>query len=231
MSVAEGKDYLYLIWKCETTRRQYIVGQLTKNGQYEFEYCKEIKDAQKVGFFPLVSFEKIDKVYKSDELFPVFSSRLPDRKRKDIKKILNKYGLQEYDAYQLLKRSGAKLPIDNLQFIDPILNFESDFEKKIWLAGVRHYLKCDGSECTNALQVSKEERVFLRREVDNKYDKNAIQVINEQGGLLGYVPRYYSPAYVRIMQEKTKLDCYVANVNKNQCCDECIAVVIKVTYL
>lgn len=231
MSIVEGKDYLYLIWKCETTRRQYIVGQLTKNGQYEFEYCKEIEDAKKVGFFPLVSFEETDRVYKSEELFPVFSSRLPDRKRKDISKILDKYGLQEYDAYQLLKRSGAKLPIDNLQFIDPILNFESDFEKKIWLAGVRHYLGCNGNECSIAIDVSKEERVFLRREVDNKHDENAIQVINEQGGLLGYIPRYYNSAYVRLMKEKTQIECYVTNVNKNKCCDECIAIMTKVTYL
>ena len=38
MSVKDGKDYLYLIWKCSSNRRQYIVGQLSKNGQYEFCY-------------------------------------------------------------------------------------------------------------------------------------------------------------------------------------------------
>ncbi len=36
MSVKDGKDYLYLIWKSEQTRNQYIIGQLTKNSQYEF---------------------------------------------------------------------------------------------------------------------------------------------------------------------------------------------------
>ena len=56
-------------------------------------------------------------MYRSEELFPAFSSRLPDRKRKDIDKILKKYNLDEYDTYELLKRSGAKLPIDNLQFV------------------------------------------------------------------------------------------------------------------
>lgn len=70
-------------------------------------------------------------MYKCEELFPVFSSRLPDRKRKDIKKILEKYGLKEYDSYQLLKRSGARLPIDNLQFVDPILNFEDENVAKV----------------------------------------------------------------------------------------------------
>ena len=57
-------------------------------------------------------------VYKYENLFPVFASRLPDRRRKDIKKILYKYGLLEYDSYELLRRSGAKLPTDHLQFRD-----------------------------------------------------------------------------------------------------------------
>ena len=38
MAIKDGKDYLYLIWKCSSNRRQYIVGQLTKNGQYELRW-------------------------------------------------------------------------------------------------------------------------------------------------------------------------------------------------
>ena len=76
----DGKDYVYLVWKCTSNRRQYIVGQLSKNGQYEFCYCKEFKEAMENGFTPLISFAKSDIVYKSEGLFPAFSSRLPDRK-------------------------------------------------------------------------------------------------------------------------------------------------------
>lgn len=229
MSVKEGKDYLYLVWKCELTRRQYIVGQLTKNGQYEFQYCEEIEDALKVGFAPLVSFKRLDKVYTCKELFPAFSSRLPDRKRKDIGRILEKYGLKEYDSYQLLKRSGARLPIDYLQFIDPILDFENEFEKTFYLAGVRHYLGCNGNSCSEAIRVTRGDEVFLKREADNPYDKNAIRVVNDQQDLLGYIPRYYSQAFVRFMEEKRILGCHVANVDKENCCDECIGVVLKVS--
>ena len=71
MAIKNGKDYLYLIWKCTSNRRQYIVGQLTKNGQYEFQYGGEIKDAIKVGFKPLVSFEKLGNVYKCEKLINV----------------------------------------------------------------------------------------------------------------------------------------------------------------
>lgn len=37
MSVKDGKDYLYLIWKCSSNRRQYIVGQLSN------EYSRAMK--------------------------------------------------------------------------------------------------------------------------------------------------------------------------------------------
>ena len=40
--------------------------------------------------------------------------------------------MEEYDAYKLLKRSGARLPIDNLEFIDPILDENSVNLKRIF---------------------------------------------------------------------------------------------------
>ena len=138
VSRKEGKDYLYLIWKEPTTRRNYVVGQLSKNGQYEFCYGYEVKDAIEKGFEPLISFEDINKTYKSDTLFPTFSSRLPDRKRRGIERILSKYGLKTFDEYKLLKRSGARLPIDTLEFIDPILTEHNGEIKRIfYISGVR----------------------------------------------------------------------------------------------
>jgi len=203
MAIKNGKDYLYLIWKCTSNRRQYIVGQLTKNGQYEFQYGGEIKDAIKVGFKPLVSFEKLGNVYKCEE----------------------------YDSYELLKRSGAKLPIDNLQFIDPILDFEDEFEKKFYVAGVRHYLGCEGEKCTETLLVTRGDEVFLEQEKNNQYDKNAIRVVNEQRKLLGYVPRYYAQAFNKFIEEKRIRECHVVNVEKENCCDECICVLLKINEL
>ncbi|WP_343207994.1 HIRAN domain-containing protein [Anaerolentibacter hominis] len=227
MTINEGKDFLYLIWKCDKTRRQYIIGRLSKNGQYEFQYYGEIKEAQEAGFTPLISFEDLDRVYKSNELFPVFSSRLPDRKRKDIDNILKKYDLEEYDVYQLLKRSGAKLPIDNLYFIDPILNLDSGFEKVFYLAGVRHYLGCEGDDCSNAINVTRGDEVFLNRELDNPFDENAIRVTNETEDLLGYIPRYYSLAFIHMIEEGKKFSCHIANVDRSKGCDECISIAIK----
>ena len=124
MSTKNGKDYLYLIWKHPETRKQYIVGILSKNGLFEFEYGKEIDEARKNGFQGIAAFEDFSKKYTSEKLFPVFASRLPDKKRRGISDILKRYNLDEYDEYLLLKNSGARLPIDTFEFIDPIFDDE-----------------------------------------------------------------------------------------------------------
>jgi hypothetical protein len=59
VSRKEGRDYIYLIWKELTTRRNYVVGQLSKNGQFEFTYGHEIKEAIKKGFELLIPFDNI----------------------------------------------------------------------------------------------------------------------------------------------------------------------------
>ena len=160
-----------------------------------------------------------------------FFKQTSGQKRKDIKKILEKYKLEEYDSYELLKRSGAKLPIDNLQFIDPILDFEDEFEKKFYVAGVRHYLDCEGEKCTETLLVTRGDEVFLEQEKNNQYDKNAIRVVNEQRKLLGYVPRYYAQAFNKFIEEKRIRECHVVNVEEENCCDECICVLLKINEL
>ena len=228
MSVKDGKDYLYLIWKADQSRKQYIVGQLTKNGQYEFEYCKDIQSAITDGFTPLLCFPDLDKVYKDDKLFSIFTSRLPDKKRKNIQEILNKYGLKEYDEYMLLKRSGARLPIDSLEFIDPILDINEDITRIFFMAGVRHYLNCNGDNCENAVEVTRGDEVYLKREPGNEYDTNAVQMLDVSGKLLGYVPRYYSKGVSELLEQNKKVVCHIYNVDKSKNCNECIKVIMEI---
>lgn len=228
MSFKDGKDYLYLIWQDRVSRRQYIVGQLSKNGQYEFRYSNEIDEAQKAGFELLVAFDDKNKTYYNDTLFMSFASRLPDRKRKDIQQILNKYGLHEYDAYELLKASGARLPIDSLKFVDPILDIDTAFERDFYVAGPRHYLSCCGVNCQAVTEIVQGDEVFLRKEPDNKQDKLAIQIVTSTNQRIGYVPRYYRDAFLRLLNEKRIQSSYVKRIEKCELCGECVLIHIKV---
>ena len=224
MSIKDGRDYLYLIWKDEKSRKQYIVAQLSKNGQYEFEYKHEVNEAQKHGFELLVTFPDTTTVYKNDILFPVFSSRLPDGKRKDIGNILKKHGLTEYDEYSLLKRSGARLPIDNLEFIDPILDKDEDFERIFYLAGSRHYINCSESNCNKAMQTNVGDELVLQLEQTNLHDSNAIEVFTKDNIKLGYIPRYYCEGVSELIKENIVLTCVVLSLEYEHNCRECIKV-------
>ncbi|MEF9953671.1 MAG: HIRAN domain-containing protein [Clostridium sp.] len=228
MSVQDGKDYLYLIWKSEKSRQQYIIGQLTKNGQYEFQYCEEIKDAIADGFTPLLCFPKLDELYTSEKLFSIFTSRLPDRKRKNIHEILKKYGLTEFDEYMLLKRSGARLPIDSLEFIDPILNTDETVTRIFFMAGVRYYLNCNGENCSESVPLTRGDEVFLRSQPENKYDPYAVEMLDMSEKVLGYIPRYYSKSVTELLRQGTKISCHIYNVDKSKNCNECVKVIMEI---
>lgn len=228
MSIKDGKDYLFLIWKSGKSGKQYIVGQLIKNSRYEFKYCEEVKEAIEDGFVPLLCFPDLMKVYESEKLFPIFSSRLPDKKRKNIEDILKKYGLEKYDEYMLLKRGGARLPIDDLEFIDPILDVDENLTRIFFVAGARHYLECGGIDCLKAVEITRGDEVFFKRDLENKYDEYAVQMLGYLGAKIGYVPRYYSKSVSELMEKGKEIECHIYNVDKDKNCNECIKVIMKV---
>ena len=113
------KDLVYLVWTDVDEGKKYKVAELYKeNGKYYFKYILEnVKKAQEKGFELLIAFPQINATYENPELFAVFSSRLPEPTRPEIKEILETYGMKKYDEFELLKRSGAKLPTDNYEFV------------------------------------------------------------------------------------------------------------------
>ncbi|MBS6600645.1 MAG: HIRAN domain-containing protein [Clostridium sp.] len=223
MAKKDGRDYIYLVWKEPKSRKQFRIGILSRNGKYQFKYGFEINDALKEGFSLLIAFDDINKTYENDKLFPTFSSRIPDKRRKDINLILNKYGLKEYDEYQLLKKSGGSLPIDDLLFIDPILdNSETPIERIFFVAGQRHYLGCNGEECIRALNLHENQELLLELEPENKYDKDAIKIITKDKDLIGYIPRYYNKELLCLIEKGAKYTLKVHEFNKDKNCNECL---------
>lgn len=76
-----------------------LVGVLLyENGMWSFSYSDEYKAQSQ--YEPLVNFPNLDQVYKSDQLWPFFASRLPgvselneeERKHPDVLALLKKYG-------------------------------------------------------------------------------------------------------------------------------------------
>ncbi len=223
MKKNDGKDYIYVIWKEPDTRRQYTIGELVKNGCYQFSYGYEVEQAIEKGFKGFICFDNFKETYYSDVLFPAFSSRLPDQRRRGIERILKRYGLDEYDAYELLKRSGAKLPTDNYEFIDPLPNeINEKVERCFYIAGTRHYIGCEGECCDKAIKIENKDILNLVLESENEYDSNAIMIYDEFRNHIGYVPRYYSEHLTNFIKSGYACHCEVYFVNKENNCNECI---------
>jgi len=87
---------LKIYWQEPIKHQRLHVGTLSfSDGVYKFKYVNNYKDLEQRGFKPIMPFLDFDTEYTSDKLFPAFSSRLPDPKRKDIESILKKYNLSE----------------------------------------------------------------------------------------------------------------------------------------
>lgn len=115
------EEYITVLWYSHTENKYYSVGVITRKSDntYEFVYAFDIEDIIEKGYRPFECFENPYKAYSSDALFPVFASRVPPRNRIGIERILDKYGLDEYDEFELLRASGGVLPTDNLKFVAP----------------------------------------------------------------------------------------------------------------
>lgn len=236
MSKFNNRDYLQVVWKDSNTRQTFVVAQLTRNGKYEFIYLKEnLPRAEKFGFQPLVAFPDVNKKYINDDLFPVIESRLPDKRRKDISKILESYCLSEYDAFELLRHSGGKLPIDNIQFVDPIFldSGKEIIERDFYVAGTRYYDLCmtgNPENCVMNGNVKVGDELELVHEPENEYDENAVEVYLNKGNRIkiGYVPKYFSNAIKQAIEDQMTIECYVMKIAIGDC-QECVKVKVKIS--
>ncbi len=220
------KKHLFLIWKDPQTRRNFTVGKLCRNGKYTFEYYGDFGKAENYGWSKFEVFPE-EKVYESDVLFPVFASRLPDRKRRDINKILEKYGLDEFDEFELLRKSEARLPIDTYSFIDPIFSEDETVEREFFVMGVRHHSPCKGDDCKLLPELKIGDELIFEKEPNNEHDKNAICIFTQKKELLGYVPRYYNVAILERINAGMSYLCKIIDINLRLDCSECIKVKLK----
>lgn len=224
MAEKDGRDFIYVVWQDANSRKNFVIGTLTRNGCYEFRYGKDLEQARRAGFTPLVAFPSFEKVYQEDSLFPTFSCRLPDRKRRDISNILQKYDLTEYDEFELLKKSGAKLPTDSLSFIEPIFEDDPVVDLSFYVMGIRHYLPCNGQNCDLTCELLPNAKLVLQAEPDCEHDPFAIQITDLSGALIGYIPRYYSETISQRLANGTSYLCQVVEHNHKQPCSECLKV-------
>jgi HipA-like protein len=230
-----NRDYLICVWRDLETRQRFVIGKLSRNGMYEFEYDGEgVADAKKHGFELLISFPDVKKTYTNESMFAVFKSRLPDKKRKNIDEILEKYNLAEYDDFELLKKTEGKLPIDTIEFIEPVF-LESVTDKGItisfFVAGTRYHDFCEGDPkegCNIELDIQVNDKLLLVPEPENEFDTNAVMIRSKDNKYkIGYVPSFYAKAVSNAIRECYYTECIVKSIEKINC-QECLKVNLEI---
>jgi HipA-like protein len=85
-----------------------ILGVLTcENGIWSFAYTDEFKLRQKE-YTRLVGFPDLNKVYRSDTLWPFFRIRIPGLKQPAIQEIIREEKIDQENEAELLKRFGRQ---------------------------------------------------------------------------------------------------------------------------
>lgn len=99
--------------------KNYAIGNLyiIENKEYIFKYnLKNVAQAKKEeGFSHIIGFKNIHQEYKSEKLFPFFSSRIPPRNRHNIQDILQTLNMKEYNECELLRKTRGKLFTDKYE--------------------------------------------------------------------------------------------------------------------
>jgi len=76
------------------------------NGEWTFIYSETFKSQNKIT--PLIDFPDKHKIYKHNELWPFFLSRIPGLGQPEIQHILEKENINKNDEAALLKRFGYR---------------------------------------------------------------------------------------------------------------------------
>jgi len=184
---------LGLSWQNSETREWFPIARLTfQNKKYSFQYTKGALEANKLGFKGLAGFKDFNKIYHSDEIFPVFQNRIMNKSRPDREEFLSWLDLEKDESSQFeeLARTGGIKATDSLQLYPvPFLDNDS-YKVQFFVHGVSH-LPDNYKDCTNNLKTG--DKLFLASDLQNEQDQNALLLrTNDPIQLVGYCPKFFA---------------------------------------
>lgn len=191
---------LFVAWQDSKTRKWAPIGRLTREDDlYKFVYTRgaeEMPESHRFG-----RMRDLHKVYESEELFPMFTSRVLAKNRPEYGDYLQWLGLSKarYDVLEELARTGGLRATDSLElFPCPEPTVWKNYEVYFFCRGLRH-LREENQEL--ALQMQAGERLYLMQDLQNPQDEKALLMRTDDPiTIVGYAPRYYSAEFTQLIQ-------------------------------
>ncbi|HAX88987.1 MAG TPA: DNA-binding protein [Cyanobacteria bacterium UBA11370] len=207
---------LFLAWQDPISRYWFSIGRLTFDGGiYQFVYTQGVKEAEeKCAFKPLSSFPRLDQVYSSIQLFPVFANRLMSPARPDYSNFIKWLNIlnDQNDPMAILARSGGERETDTLAvFPCSEVDEQGQYHLYFFSHGLQH-LPSSAIERIN--QFEHGEKLGLAHEFQNPYDSQALILNTSDHYIVGYCPRYLLAEVFELLRRNSKLEVRVERVNK-----------------
>lgn len=207
---------LLLAWKDPISPNWFTLGRLTfDRGIYHFVYTQGVKEAEeKCAFTPLLSFPRLDEVYTSTYLFPVFANRVMSRSRPDYSSFIEWLNIpkDENDPMAILARSGGERQTDTLAvFPCPEVDEQGHYHLYFFSHGLRH-LPSSAIERINLFDAG--EKLWLQYEFQKPYNEREVILNTEDCYIVGYCPRYLLAEIFELLRQNSNLEVRVERVNK-----------------
>lgn len=190
---------LFVAWQDPASRSWFPVGKLThESGVYEFAYTRGATQAE--SFRPFGRMTELDTVYRSTELFPLFSNRILPKSRPEYRDYMRWLGLspEEYDELEELARTGGQRATDSLEiFPCPEPTADKLYVVYFFSHGLRYLIPENLARISTLVSG---EKLLLAKDVQNKFDETALILRTEDPmSLVGYCPRYYSSEFSKLL--------------------------------
>lgn len=191
------------------------VGRLEHDGDlYRFWYTQ---GARKPGFHPFAQMEKLEQVYESEELFPLFANRLLSKSRPEYEAYLRWSGFDIENPPDPILILGVTEGIRQTDAVEvfpcPVPDSEGCYFNKFFLHGIRWL---PDTVLVRIGKLEADEPLKLMLDVQNDHDPRAVAVRTEaERMLIGHVPRYLAHDVWHLVQQcgSDFIELYVERLN------------------
>ncbi|MFZ6779064.1 HIRAN domain-containing protein [Undibacterium sp. Ji83W] len=208
------KSTLFVAWQQPDSLEWIPIASLIyENNKYLFSYTQGVFRAK--GFAPFGRMDKLDVVYESDTLFPLFSNRLINKSRPEFRDYLRWLGLNDApeDNMSMLALTGGVRGTDLIELFQPPILTSDGFYKLEFFARSLVYLPKSTINLISELKI--DSRLFLMKDSQNEFDPMALALRSESPkALLGYCPKYYAQDLDALLHaENSDLKVHVKCIN------------------
>lgn len=181
---------LFISWQEPETRRWFPIGRLTQDKSvFKFVYTLGAEKAK--NFSPFYGMRQLDRIYESDELFPIFQNRMLSKSRPEYSRLIDWLSLDanKADPFVILSLTGGTRKTDSLEiFPCPVSTPDGEYKLNFFSRGLSH--EPEGThKRVNLLHPG--EKLFLMKDVQNPYDMSALVLrTDDPVTIVGYCPRY-----------------------------------------